>query len=586
MHVETSFENSGALGWIARRGFAETLACAIAFLAYVPTLGFQFVYDDKPQITQNPAIRAWHYLPNYFTSHVWAELYPHVGGDYYRPVFLLWFRLNHAMFRVNPVGWHLTTVLCHVAATWLVFLLVRRLAANPWIAFSAATLFALHPVHIESVAWVSGVTDPLLAIFLLGSFLAYLRFRERNQLGWMGLALALFVLGLLEKETAVVLGPLAFLYAWLYAEERPWIFRFAMALKDSLGFLALTGLYLPLRAHVLHGLSHPSSPVTWSTMVLTAPSILWLYLRHLLIPGGISGLYGLPYVQNPASAAFVVPMALLLAFILALAWGIRRLEDARLALFACGWMVLPIIPVLWLRTFSAGDIAHDRYLYIPSIGFVLLVSLFLSKMADHWPASHKTLQLSGLAFFALTYALGTITQQTYWASELLLYQRAYRIAPHDNLICTNLGAALMDAGYADSAISLYSQVLAREPGYGLANYDLGYAYYKTGKFKDAEVFLRRAIQINPVDSDQYICLGLSLWRQGRIEEAAQAIQQAIQIRPSAPGYHFALAMIRRDQNDLPAAESELKLELQYNAESRVARQQLDALASGPASGSK
>ena len=181
---------------------------------------------------------------HYFTSHVWAELYPNVSGDYYRPLFLLWFRLNHAMFGVNPEGWHLTTILCHVAATYMVFVLVRRLAASPWIAFSAATLFALHPVHIESVAWVSGVTDPLMAIFLIGSFLAYLRFREGNRWGWMGLALSLFALGLLEKETAVVLGPLVFLYAWLYAEERSWISRFASALKQSLAFFALTAFIL------------------------------------------------------------------------------------------------------------------------------------------------------------------------------------------------------------------------------------------------------------------------------------------------------------------------------------------------------
>ena len=211
MQVESSLENSGRVSWIARRGFAETLVCAIAFLAYVPTLGFQFVYDDKPQILQNPAIRAWHYLPNYFTSHVWAELYPHVGGDYYRPVFLLWFRLNHAMFGVNPEGWHLTTVLCHVAATWLVFRLVRRLAASPWIAFSAATLFALHPVHIESVAWVSGVTDPLLAIFLLGSFLAYLQFREGNRWGMDGLGTGIFRLGAARERDGRRFGSPGFL---------------------------------------------------------------------------------------------------------------------------------------------------------------------------------------------------------------------------------------------------------------------------------------------------------------------------------------------------------------------------------------
>ncbi len=570
-------ENTWPLNWIERRGVAETLACAIAFLAYVPTLGFQFVYDDEPQIIQNPAIHAWRYLPHYFTSHAWAELGPNSRGNYYRPLFLLWFRLNHAMFGLDPKGWHLTTVLCHVAATYIVFALVRRLAASPVIAFSAATLFALHPVHIESVAWVSGITDPLMAIFLIGSFLAYLRFREGNRWGWMGLALTLFALGLLEKETTVVLGPLVFVYAWLYAEQRAWISRFAFALKHSLPFLALTVLYLALRAHVLRGLSHTVTRVAWSSIWLTEPSIVWLYFRHLLLPVGLSGLYGLPYVDNPASAAFVVPSALLLALILALAWGIRLLEDARLALFACYWIALPIFPVLWLRAFAEGDIAHDRYLYIPSVGFVLLVSLCLAGFANHWRASHKTLQLAGLAALALAYALGTVTQQTYWASDLLLYERAYRIAPHDNLICNDLGTALMDAGHPGGAIALYSQVLAREPGYWLSNYNLGYTYYKIGRLQDAEAFLRRAISINAMDSDQYIYLGLSVWRQGRTDEAVQYIQHAIQIRPSAPGYHFVLGVIRQDQKNLAAAESEFALELKYQPESNAARQRLTAI---------
>jgi tetratricopeptide (TPR) repeat protein len=580
MPVETSSENSGAVSWIARRGVAETLACAMAFLVYVPTLGFQFVYDDKPQIVQNPAIHAWRYLPHYFTSHVWAELYPNVQGDYYRPLFLLWFRLNHAMFGIDPKGWHLTTILCHAAVTYLVFALGHRLTASRGIAFSAATLFALHPVHIESVAWVSGVSDPLTALSVIGSFLAYLRFRPGNRWGWMGLALALFALGLLEKETTVVLGPLVFAYAWIYAEPPSWISRFTSALKHSLPFFVLTILYLVLRAHILHGLSHSVTPLSWKTMALTEPSIVWLYLRHLLFPIGISGLYGLPYIDNPASAAFLVPTALLLALFLALGWGIRRLQDARLALFACCWIALPIIPVLWLRTFSEGDIAHDRYLYIPSAGFVLLVALGLAGIARRWRPRRKNLELSCLAALALAYALGTVTQQTYWASDLLLYQRAYTIAPHDNLICTNLGTALFDEGYPDAAIALYSRVLAHEPTYWLANFDLGFAYYKLGKPQAAEIYLRRALAVNDQDSDTLISLGLSIWRQGRTAEAIPYIQRAIQARPSAPGYHFALGMIWREQNNIPAAESEFNLELRYNPDSIEARQQLAALASG------
>lgn len=586
MQDETSSENAGAVRWIARRGVAETLACAIAFLAYVPTLGFPFVYDDEPQIVRNPAIHAWSYWLHYFTSHAWADLYPNVNGNYYRPLFLLWLRLNHAIFGLNPQGWHLTTVLCHVAATYMVFALVRRLAASPWIAFSAATLFALHPVHIESVAWISGVTDPLMAIFLIGGFLAYLRFHEENRWGWMALALLLFALGLLVKETAVVLGPLVFAYAWLYAEQRSGIARFTSALKQALGFFCLTIVYIPLRGLILGGLSHSVTPLTRVKMALTEPSVVWLYFRHMLFPAGISGFYGLPYVDSLASAAFVVPTALLLALTLALVWGIRRLVDVRLTLFACAWMVLPIFPVLWLRAFREGDIAHDRYMYFPSIGFVLLVSLFLTEIANHRRASRKTLQIAGLTGLALAYALGTVTQQIYWASDLLLYQRAYQIARHDNLICNNLGKALMDAGHPGEAMALFSQVLERDPGYWLSNYNLGYAYYKLGKFPDAQPFLRRAIQIDSTDSDEYLYLGLSIWRQGRTDEAAPYIQQAIQINPSAPGYHFVLAMIRRGQNNLPAAESEFKLELQYHPESTAARQQLDALASGAAGGSK
>jgi tetratricopeptide (TPR) repeat protein len=468
----------------------------------------------------------------------------------------------------------------------MVFALVRRLAASPWIAFSAATLFALHPVHMESVAWVSGVTDPLMAIFLIGSFLAYLHFREENRWGWMAWALTLFALGLLEKETIVVLAPLVFAYAWLYTEDQPRILRFALALKHSLGYFALTVLYVALRAHVLRGLSHTVTPVSWSTMALTEPSIVWMYFRHFLLPIGLSGLYGLPYVTNLVSIAFIIPTMLLLALIMIAARGISRLQDTRLALFACGWMVLPIIPVLFLRAYAEGDIAHDRYLYIPSIGFVLLVSLFLAETASHWPARQKNLHLGLLAVLALAYAVATVSQQTYWASDLLLYERAYRIAPHDNLICNDLGAALMDAGKSDEAIALYSQVLVREPGFWLSNYNLGYTYYKMGRLKDAEDFLRRAISINAADSDEYIYLGLSVWRQGRPDEAVQYIQQAIQIRPSAPGYHFVFAMIRRDQKNIPAAESEFKLELQYHPESAAARQQLDALTSGAARGPK
>ena len=586
MQVENSSENEGSVSWIEKRGVAATLACSVAFLVFIPTLGFQFVYDDTPQIIQNPAVHAWRYLPHYFTSHAWAELYPNVAGNYYRPLFLVWFRLNHAMFGLNPRGWHFTTILCHVAATYMVYRLLMRLAGKPWMAFGAALIFALHPVHMESVAWISGVTDPLLSIFLTGSFLAYLRYRDAHQWRWMAVALLLFSLGLLEKETMVVLGPLVFLYAWIYSADRPLVTRFASALRTSLAFFAFTALYLGLRAHVLRGLSHSVTPVSITVMALTEPSILWLYFHHLLFPFGLSGLYGLPYVTRFASAAFFVPTLLLAALLVLAVAAIKRMDNRRLALFACCWLVLPIVPVLFLRAYAEGDIAHDRYLYIPSVGFALLALLFIVELSKHWGTHEENIQLGVIALLAAACAIGTITQQKYWANDLALYGRAYQVAPRDNLICNDLGTALMEKGNPADAIALYSQVLAREPGFWLSNYNLGYAYYKTGKFHEAEDFLQRAISINATDSDEFVYLGLSVWRQGRADEALQYIEKAIQIRPSAPGYHFALAMILRNQNNLAGATTELKQELRYNPESAAAQQQLDALTSGAAARSK
>ena len=165
-------------GWLEEPGIAETLVCAAAILCFVATLAFGFVYDDVPQILKNPAIQSWHYLPQYFAAHVWSSIYPNSLGNYYRPVFLIWLRLNYAMFGTSPSGWHATSVAVHVLSTWLVFCVVLKLAKNRVTSFVAALLFALHPVHVESVAWISGVVDPLMSVFLLSAFWMFIEWRE------------------------------------------------------------------------------------------------------------------------------------------------------------------------------------------------------------------------------------------------------------------------------------------------------------------------------------------------------------------------------------------------------------------------
>src|SRR5262249_43128910 len=146
---------------------------------YLPTLEFGFVYDDDVQIVRNHLLESWSSTGAIFAKPSWSFLYSGLQGGYYRPVFLVWLSLNRHLFGLQPGGWHCASLILHAAVSGLVFLLLRRHGFEPWIAFAGALLFGLHPVHIESVAWISGATDLLLAITLVASLL--LRWKSEEQ---------------------------------------------------------------------------------------------------------------------------------------------------------------------------------------------------------------------------------------------------------------------------------------------------------------------------------------------------------------------------------------------------------------------
>src|SRR6266581_2941570 len=144
---------------LRHRGVIELLLATVAFIVYAGTLVFGFVYDDRVQIVGNRVISHWTYVPQYFLHHVWYLVDPRFAANYYRPIFLLWLKLSYSAFGVSPAGWHLASVALHILATLQVFWLAQRLLKNRSAAIVASLLFAVHPLHVESVAWISGVTD-------------------------------------------------------------------------------------------------------------------------------------------------------------------------------------------------------------------------------------------------------------------------------------------------------------------------------------------------------------------------------------------------------------------------------------------
>ena len=234
------------------------LGLLITAIIYLDTLSFQFVYDDLTLIVRNPQVQSWRYVPYFFKEHLWASVAGQ--GNYYRPVFQLWLLLNHTLFGLDPMGWHLSTVAVHLGVTLLVYPLVVLLGGDRLTAAVAATLFGVHPVHIESVAWVAGVCDSLLSLFFLGALVAYLRARKSpTAMRWRALALVLYGLALLTKEVAGMLPALVLGYEWIYASESETAHsqRLRKALVAIIPFAAVTAVYLAVRWLVLPPFQQP-----------------------------------------------------------------------------------------------------------------------------------------------------------------------------------------------------------------------------------------------------------------------------------------------------------------------------------------
>jgi tetratricopeptide (TPR) repeat protein len=563
------------------KGIAVVLA--LTFAVYVPTLRYSFVLDDRGQILENPAVHSWHLVPTYFTAHVWAGVLPQVRGNYYRPVFLLWLRINDTVFASHAWGWHLTTILAHVFTTLLVYLLALRLAIRRDAALLAALIFGLHPAHIEAVAWISGVTEPLLGTLLLASFLAYVQWRLESGHKWKLISLALFALALGEKETALILPGLLLVYDWIFGTDwgRPLELRRILAwcgeaLRRTWSYFFVIILYVPARIYALKGFSHAATPLSKEQLVFTWPSLIWFWIRHLIWPAGLSTFYNFPAVIHPTLKNFILPSIFDVCVVVALFAGVRR---SRTATFFAIWMILPLIPLLDFRIFNANDFAHDRYLYLPSVGFAILIALLLEKVcggAPQWQGIPVSL-LAAAFCLAAVLGFGTISESFYFRDNLSFYAYNLSRAPDNPIAQCDYAADLAERGFYRPALEKLTEVVNQNPNYWAAIYNLALTYYKMGNLPEAEKYFLEAIRVNPHRADEHFYLGMTWFKSGQTDQAIASLRQAIAINPAGFAYHFALGMMLETRGDLAGALQEFKEELAINPEQQAAAAQIKVI---------
>jgi Tfp pilus assembly protein PilF len=422
-----------------------------------------------------------------------------------------------------------------------------------------------------------------MTVFLLASFLAYLNFREgRNS--WLAISVLCFGLALLSKETTAAFPFLILAFAVIFARppatgnsNRVWF-----ALREGrvcLPYFMVLAVYLAARRMMLHGLVQPIVNLTWSTMLLTSPSILWFDLKHLLLPIFSSEFYSLAYVTAPDLRNFLLPIVFLAAALLVAGYWMSKLPDPRLGIFALGWAILTTLPTLYLRAIAPGNFVHDRFLYLPSVGIVILLALAIEQLSASktTPRSGAPMKWAVVAILCTAAFAGMLDHQLQWANNISLYQNAIGYAPENPVLQVNLANELVSLGRYDQALPLYLNALQRDPRFWLSNYNLGYAYYKTAKFSEAEDYLQRAIQIDDKDPDQFIYLALSQMQQGKLQPAAQNAERALQRGPRSPGFHFVLAKILETSGNRERALAEYQAEASLHPENAQAKTEIQRL---------
>jgi Flp pilus assembly protein TadD len=543
----------------------------LTFLIYAPVLRFGWVYDDHPQIVLNPWFRSSHSFGEVMSGNIWQQVYPGMSANYYRPVFLAWMWLQARWFGLEPSGWHAASLFLHLLATALVYGITRRLGYGPHACALVAIVFGAHPAHIEAVAWVSGVTEPLCSVFLLAGFLAYLWWRERRT--WYGLAVVagLYLAAMLAKETGTVLLPLIAVHAWLHRRDPEPAERSLWPLFVVLGQVA--ALYLGIRQGILGTLANNPDGVPAITALLTAPGSLWFYVKQLLLPLGLSEFYDQPYVARISAMAFVVPVACLILTAAGLwFWG-RSLPRVWMA---AAFLFLPLMPVLSATVFPLQDFVHDRYLYVSVLGIGLLAAEAFLPGSDA-PGRGP---LAAAAILAALLAAGTVAQTGIWSSDLALYERGFRVAPENPKVTYNLGITYLTAGRDAEGLALLHQTIRRFPDHEYALYALGYHAYRSGALPETEEYLSRVLRLDPRNGDAHMYRGLARYKLGRTAEGLVDVRQAVQLLPRKPGFHLALGLLLEETGDRAGACREYREEARLQPRLPALQERLAACAGG------
>lgn len=596
----------------------------LGFLAYANAIGHPFVHDDVVFISQNSRIADFD-LKNIFLKAGGLYTGSTLINVYYRPLLEAVYRLVYRLFGLNPYGYHLVNILLHIGNSFLVYHIVRILvqryeilkqrehslpAGRQGIALAAAAAFLIHPVQTEAVACISGVSNLLLALLFLSSFLSYLS-------SAYGLSLTFFFLSLLAKEQAVILPFLLMFYQACFPAA-------SREVKDNqrkklLGYFTILGGYFFLKKIILGTAFIPFGEFKGELglRLLAIPRTLLMYLRIIVFPHDLH-YYRSTDILEPLAGPFFLMTA-----VIAMIWMIVRSAappNRRLPLFGLGFFLISLLPVLnivpLINEYSL-ILTAEHFLYLPILGTIV----FVWGIGHDWmekknaetrhplrprpprraggetgsEASAASLCILGVVFFI--FFIITVKQNTYWAGEIPLFQRALKFEKHFGRLHILLGRAYYSNGRYAEAVKEYQKAIEIMEGYArkvkdphIKNFylgfikgiyfDLAHCFEALGDYTRAIAAYQEALSLAPDDGVLHNNAGVIYIKMGDVDRAIIHFQKAVRFQPDNLMAMNNLAACYLEKKEHQKAEGLLREILKRDPQSLPARQNLKLMVNG------
>jgi len=558
-----------------------------ALAAFWPVLNCDFVnYDDDKYVTENPNVKRGITRE----SVTWAFTSPHF--HMWHPLTSLSHLVDCELFGLNPTGHHLTNLLFHTASTLLLFSILKRMTAAFWPCLFVALAFAVHPLNVESVAWIAERKNVLSGFFWMLTIAVYIRYAQRPALGRFLLLVLVFALAALTKPMVVTLPFVLVLldywplgrFQWHHRSERE---NFSRSGPEQAGFQRASIWRLLLEKTPLFVLTVGLSAVTYIAqqrggvvsdlgnvpLKYRAANALVSYVTYIgkmIWPGRLAVFYPHPFDKLPLWQV-VISALLLLAITVAVIWFARSRKYLTVGWL---WFLGTLVPVIGLVQVGAQARA-DRYTYLPFIGLFIMIAWGLPDLLAKWKYRSVALGAAALAVL-LALSIGARLQLRHWRNNKALFEhaisvtgdnfvmnnnyanilnkigqvenaidyfyKALRIKSNSPEVHNNLGNALGKLNRVDEAIKHYKKALEMRPNFPQAHYNLAIALGKQGKIDEAIGEYRRALRFRPDDADTLSNLGLALAQKGNFDEAVEYYRKALKLEPEDVIAHGRLGL--------------------------------------------